>query len=431
MNKKIAILFVPRFKVFPFPSDEKITDKKIRKKVEKIKLFLKNNFKSVENKGIPKENNEDSIAVVSKLISAQKELRPDFEDYYENFLQLYEIVQFIDKEDIYIDNEDFNFTSTFKNVNNLNKNLYDKIILLGLSKKEYLVESHKSPFIVDFPTKMDEKAYMKTSLFQKEINREFMFVTGGELRKSLKIMLNEKKLNHLFVKIIFKPKIGTVAVKIDEKEMNKTDQGEISSFEEGNLSNENIEDGSYMDHDYENQKLPENIKKHSKEYFLEQKCLEYGSLAFLDFCWAEVRYEGIKDTYLLQEKIPMFYEYRIAVINNKVISGAGCIEECTPLNNESNELFPFDNKVRKVRNDFEFEIEKKQELIEGYVEYAKDFVEKMQKELPEMKNYTLDLCVNFENRITVVEINPMKNWGFFAIDLKSTLKGYIEQTLLN
>ena len=48
------------------------------------------------------------------------------------------------------------------------------------------------------------------------------------------------------------------------------------------------------------------------------------------FGWTLVREEGRPEAFLLQDGIEMQYEYRLFVVNGKIIAGAGCIEEFTP-----------------------------------------------------------------------------------------------------
>lgn len=130
--------------------------------------------------------------------------------------------------------------------------------------------------------------------------------------------------------------------------------------------------------------------------------------------------EGMKNGLMVQEYIPMMYEYRIVVVGRNPVAGAGCIEEFTPMQNNGER---FNYLVRKERNSSD-EIENRNDIVNSYIEFAKKYAEKDPYE-----NYILDLCMvkkNNELEIEVVEINPFLNYGMYAINynfvLDATLK---------
>lgn len=66
------------------------------------------------------------------------------------------------------------------------------------------------------------------------------------------------------------------------------------------------------------------------------------------FGWTFIRLMGQRDALLVQDWVPMTYEYRLFVVDGKVISGAGCIEEFTPYSRQHPGI-KFDTRVRKFR----------------------------------------------------------------------------------
>ncbi|MCI4659554.1 hypothetical protein [Cryobacterium zhongshanensis] len=64
--------------------------------------------------------------------------------------------------------------------------------------------------------------------------------------------------------------------------------------------------------------------------------------------WDYVRLEGLADAVFVQDQLELAYEYRLFVVDGEVISGAGCIEEFTPLDRNIDDG-SFDTRVRKWR----------------------------------------------------------------------------------
>lgn len=64
--------------------------------------------------------------------------------------------------------------------------------------------------------------------------------------------------------------------------------------------------------------------------------------------WTFVRLESLPGAVLAQDAIDLTYEYRLFVVDGRVITGAGCIEEFTPLDRRP-DGGAFDTRVRRIR----------------------------------------------------------------------------------
>lgn len=64
--------------------------------------------------------------------------------------------------------------------------------------------------------------------------------------------------------------------------------------------------------------------------------------------WTYARLEGGGLVLMAQDELPLEYETRLFVVDGRVISAAGCIEEFTPLDRDPFTA-PFDTRVRRIR----------------------------------------------------------------------------------
>lgn len=129
-----------------------------------------------------------------------------------------------------------------------------------------------------------------------------------------------------------------------------------------------------------------------------------------DIMWDTVRFEGSERPYLVvQDVIRPAYEYRMFMVDGKPVTGAGCIEEFTPLDNWET----FDPKMARIRN--QSGVESCQNLLDDYLEFARNFGAKFAAENGDKLVYSLDLCVDLETgKIVPIEINPPANLGRYA-----------------
>lgn len=127
-----------------------------------------------------------------------------------------------------------------------------------------------------------------------------------------------------------------------------------------------------------------------------------------------------KDNLIIQEYVNMRYEYRMIIVNNELVCGAGCIEKFTPLNNEGE---AFDIKLQEIRNISD--IEKSKELVDRYILKTKSILKYMKDNNEELKHFTIDLALNEKNEIVLIELNPYVNIGFYALKYDCIIKSFI------
>lgn len=134
--------------------------------------------------------------------------------------------------------------------------------------------------------------------------------------------------------------------------------------------------------------------------------------------WTFVRIAGKKNTILLQDQIPMRYEYRLFVVDGKVVSGAGCIEEFTPYS-RTEPASPFDDRMRYVRGDIAGNknstepsvVTHEPELLDRYLDVGQDLAYQYKGTV------VIDLALDVStNRVVVVELNTLPNAGLYAAD---------------
>lgn len=137
-----------------------------------------------------------------------------------------------------------------------------------------------------------------------------------------------------------------------------------------------------------------------------------------DFGLALVHLAGRDKMFMVQDRVKMTYEYRVIVINHEPVAGAGCVEAYTPLDNEAT----WDAKMEEVRSSGN--VEHRADLASDYQSFAKRFTQAYKAERPLAMNYTLDLAVG-DNGILAIELNPLKNYGLYAMDFDAILKAQL------
>jgi hypothetical protein len=128
--------------------------------------------------------------------------------------------------------------------------------------------------------------------------------------------------------------------------------------------------------------------------------------------WSLINDEGVRNAYLVQEVIPMRYEYRFFVIRGKLVTGAGCVEEFTPLDNDGK---AFDSRVREYRSEeCPSPIEDRRDILDQFLAFAEKVVEELTVECPEFDRYVLDVALGKDDEPVIVEFNSESNAGFYA-----------------
>lgn len=132
---------------------------------------------------------------------------------------------------------------------------------------------------------------------------------------------------------------------------------------------------------------------------------------WLDGNWESMRAEGVSDALLAQARVRMEYEYRVFMIGDEPVCGAGNIGVMTPPDNEA----VFDSKMQRVRADMDRStIERRPDLAERYREAAVRFGRALAGN--GYGAYVLDLCL-IDGEVSIVELNGMMNAGLFALDM--------------
>lgn len=111
---------------------------------------------------------------------------------------------------------------------------------------------------------------------------------------------------------------------------------------------------------------------------------------------------------LAQQVIPMEDEYRVFIVDGRPVTGAGCVEEHTPLDSTAE----FSTLLRRRRNSDD-PIRSDAELVARYREFARVAAIRFERE--GRLDYVMDLAVDASTgRIVIVELNSLGNAGLYA-----------------
>lgn len=132
------------------------------------------------------------------------------------------------------------------------------------------------------------------------------------------------------------------------------------------------------------------------------------------FEWEDVRFEDEPDGVLVQELTDMRREYRVFVIGGQPVCGAGCIERCTPADNEAT----FDPKMEDRRNDGQ--AVSRPGTVETYRRFAVEAARLIADEGYIRGPYVMDLAT-IDGMPCIIELNRMNNAGLYALDMDALL----------
>lgn len=134
--------------------------------------------------------------------------------------------------------------------------------------------------------------------------------------------------------------------------------------------------------------------------------------------WMLIQHEGATSPFFcVQGVFAPRYEYRVFMVDGKPVSGAGCIEAMTPVNNEK----IFDEKMEEIRNSGT--IIKRADLVEMYVTFAQRAGRSLAGQLDFAPAYALDLSIDEQTGyITPIEINPPYNLGRYASSIDAWVR---------
>lgn len=126
--------------------------------------------------------------------------------------------------------------------------------------------------------------------------------------------------------------------------------------------------------------------------------------------WALVHLDGVPKAFLVQAFVSIVDEYRLFVVGHEVVTGAGCVDEHTPLANDA----PFDPKLRSERAARSV-VRVDRAARDALVEFGKTVAGELALELPELEEYVLDVAFA-EGAPAIVELNGLDNAGLYAAD---------------
>jgi hypothetical protein len=138
---------------------------------------------------------------------------------------------------------------------------------------------------------------------------------------------------------------------------------------------------------------------------------EHGARAVFDeLDYGAMSLEGQRESLIAQEFVTMEYEYRVFVVEQCAVTGAGCIEEYTPLDNNG---YAFDNKLRRNRSEMT-DVELAPEIAGMLTGYARRAIEALAKEVPELEDYVIDVAMGADGQPLIIELNSLLNSGLYA-----------------
>jgi hypothetical protein len=115
-------------------------------------------------------------------------------------------------------------------------------------------------------------------------------------------------------------------------------------------------------------------------------------------------------TFLVQQRVRMESEYRVVIIGGRAVAGAACIESrCPPYNTGD----AFDPWVEGVRGDGR--LRRDTDLVRRLVEGAEAAAADMGAADPLLTDGTFDMAVMDGREIGLVEVNPLGNFGLYAM----------------
>ena len=135
-------------------------------------------------------------------------------------------------------------------------------------------------------------------------------------------------------------------------------------------------------------------------------------------CWMSTPDAAPMGGFLVQQWVPMTYEYRFFVVDGKLVSGAGCVEEFTPFNHAG--VFPFDPQMRERRGNGiaahgNTPVEVREDLVQRYTEFATEVADVLPAH---MNTIVFDVALNADTgEPLVVEFNTLPNSGLYASDV--------------
>lgn len=119
---------------------------------------------------------------------------------------------------------------------------------------------------------------------------------------------------------------------------------------------------------------------------------------------------GAQNQFVIQDYIEINCEYRVFIVGGEAVTGAGCIDEYTPLQNNDERFSPL---VRSNRRD-NTPVFSDSESVERLVAFAANVGREMFDEEAMLRSFVLDVGFDIDGNPIVIERNSMLNAGFYA-----------------
>lgn len=138
--------------------------------------------------------------------------------------------------------------------------------------------------------------------------------------------------------------------------------------------------------------------------------------------WEIERFRGNRHFLLMQDVMRCSHEYRFFVVGGELVTGAGCIEAFTPLDN----LETFDPQMETIRN--RSEVSSHPDVRDRHLDLARRYVAEFSAEHGDDLDYCLDVCLNEAGESVVIEMNPPINCGRYASDVGAWMDAVVART---
>jgi hypothetical protein len=133
---------------------------------------------------------------------------------------------------------------------------------------------------------------------------------------------------------------------------------------------------------------------------------------------------GFQSRCMIQECVQMEHEYRMCIVNGKLLCGAGCITELTPNENQGD---LFDPRTQQTRDEHNFDkVEENPAIINQYIEDLKPIIEEMKK--MGHKTYNIDVC-QIQGKTSIIEMHGLSHLGLYAMNYKKLLGARVKEEL--
>lgn len=138
--------------------------------------------------------------------------------------------------------------------------------------------------------------------------------------------------------------------------------------------------------------------------------------------WEIERFRGNRHYLLMQDVMRCTHEYRFFVVGGKLVTGAGCIEAFTPLDN----LETFDAQMEPIRS--RSQVSSHPGIRDQHLELARRYVAEFTTEHGDDLDYCLDVCLNEAGESVVIEMNPPINCGRYASNVGAWMDAVVART---